>query len=127
MNGSISILYIEDNPSNVIVVERIVESIGGKLSVAYNATDGLEMAFKYLPDLILMDISLPDMDGLTATGILRTNPLTANTPIIALTASAMVGDRERCLAAGCNEYVAKPLQVKTLVTVLNNFIPQKNP
>src|SRR5215813_14064726 len=97
MNGSMSILYIEDNPSNVIVVQRIIESMGGTLIVATNATDGLNIAFKTPPDIILMDISLPDIDGLTATGMLRANPLTTHIPIIAVTASAMVGDRERCL------------------------------
>jgi len=124
MSETVNILYIEDNPPNIIVVERIIESLGGKLDVAMNARDGLKMAYTMHFDLILMDISLPDIDGLTATRELRSNPNTAQIPIIAVTASAMVGDRERCLNAGCTDYIAKPLQVKTLSAILKQYIRQ---
>lgn len=118
----LTILYVEDNPSNVIVVDRIVESLGHKLLVAVNGGEGINMAFEHRPDVILMDINLPDIDGLTATKRIRENPDMQNVPIIAITARAMTGDREKCLAAGCNEYLAKPFQVNMLVDILKRMI-----
>jgi CheY-like chemotaxis protein len=119
--NEITILYIEDNPPNVVVVERIVESLGYGLRVATNATDGMALAFELHPNLILMDVSLPDIDGLTATRQLRADPRTEKIPIVAVTANAMVGDREKCLEAGCNEYLSKPVQVKSLSQVIRQF------
>jgi two-component system, cell cycle response regulator DivK len=116
------VLYIEDNPPNVTVVARVMESLGYDLIVATNAKDGLLIAFQDHPDLILMDVGLPDMDGLTATRHLRAQEETHYIPIIAITASAMVGDRERCIEAGCDDYIAKPFQVKTLVDTLNRCL-----
>src|SRR5258708_35448928 len=117
---SILVVYIEDNPANVVVVEPIVESLGYKLLVAPNATQGLEMIARECPNIILMDISLPDIDGLTATGMLRAREESKHIPIIAVTANAMAGDREKCLASGCNDYIAKPFQVKTLLTSIKH-------
>jgi CheY-like chemotaxis protein len=120
--GTTLILYIEDNPSNVIVVERILESLNYQLLVATNALTGIDLAASKQPNLILMDVGLPDIDGLTATRMLRENPQTADIPIIAVTASAMQGDREKCIEAGCNDYIAKPLQIKPFVKVLSKFV-----
>jgi CheY-like chemotaxis protein len=122
MSDLINILYVEDNPPNVVVIERIIESLGGKLSVATTGREGIKMAFGQHFDLILMDISLPDIDGLTITRELRSNVNLAHVPIIAITASAMVGDRERCLEAGCTDYIAKPLQVKQVIALLKQYI-----
>src|SRR5262249_2590842 len=125
MSESITILYVEDSPANVLVVERIVEHLGYRLLVATDGTTGLEMALREKPDLILMDISLPDISCLTVTAQVRADPLMGRVPIIAVTANAMVGDREKCLAAGCNEYLSKPLLMGTLVKALKHFLPEK--
>lgn len=117
-----SILYVEDNPSNIIVVERIVESLGYQLLLAQDGQTGLSMARSELPSLILMDVGLPDMTGLEVTGILRGEDATRNIPIIAVTAHAMNGDRERCLAAGCNEYLSKPFKVKELTNMIQLYV-----
>jgi two-component system cell cycle response regulator DivK len=121
----VTILYIEDNAPNVTVVERIIESMGHQLIVATNARDGLDIVFRDKPDIILMDISLPDMDGLTATKLIRADAVMGNVPIIAVTANAMVGDREKCLEAGCNEYLQKPIMLKTLVNALKPYVTEK--
>lgn len=121
-NPQRTILYIEDNPSNVLVVDRIVESLGHRLVVATNAHDGMEMLLKDRPDLVLMDVGLPDLDGLTATQQIRTHAGMDTLPIIAVTASAMTGDRERCLEAGCDDYIAKPFQMRTLIDMLRRYL-----
>ena len=126
MSDLITVLYVEDNPPNVIVVERIVESLGYRLIAATDGTSGLEMALKEKPDLILMDISLPDISGLTVTAQIRADPVMGQVPIIAVTANAMVGDREKCLAAGCNEYLSKPLRLNIVVNTLKQYLPQKS-
>jgi CheY-like chemotaxis protein len=123
MLGQPSILYIEDNPPNVAVVERVTENLGYTLHVAINATEGLQMLYTLRPDLVLMDIGLPDIDGLTATRQIRADHIWKDLPVIAITASAMVGDREKCLEAGCSDYLAKPFQVKDLMNIFNKWLP----
>jgi len=107
------VLYIEDEPNNRMLVSRILMVEGIDVDEADNAVTGIEMALANPPDLILMDVSMPGMDGLTATREIRSMPQIANLPIIALTANVMEGDRERALDAGCDGYIAKPIDVDT--------------
>jgi two-component system cell cycle response regulator DivK len=119
---TLTILYVEDNPSNVTVVERVVDSLGYRLLLAADGQSGLDVARTELPNLILMDVGLPDMTGLEVTTILRGEEATRDIPIVAITAHAMNGDRERCLEAGCNEYLAKPFQVRELTGMIRMFV-----
>ena len=106
------ILVIEDSPTNMMLTVDILEHAGHIVLQAERADTGLDIAAHDAPDLILMDIQLPDMDGMTATRILKADPRTAKVPVIALTASAMKGDRERILEAGCDGYIEKPIRYK---------------
>lgn len=109
------ILVIEDSPTNMMLSVDLLEHAGHTVLQADRAGAGLEIAARELPDLILMDIQLPDMDGMSATRILKTAADTKNIPVIALTASAMKGDRERILEAGCDGYIEKPIRYKTFL------------
>jgi len=106
------ILVIEDNPTNMKLITSILKKTGYEILQAENADKGIEMAIEKLPHLILMDIQLPGKDGLTATKILKNNPKTSHIKIIALTAFAMKGDKERILKAGCDGYILKPIRYK---------------
>jgi two-component system cell cycle response regulator DivK len=108
------ILYIEDNADNRILVRRILMASDYEvhLEEASTAEEGIHMAQASPPDLILMDLSMPEMDGLTATHLIREISSLADVPIVALTANVMTGDRERTLAAGCNGYIAKPIDIE---------------
>jgi two-component system cell cycle response regulator DivK len=108
------ILYIEDNFDNRMLVKRILEAEGYTLLEAANATEGLQQAMEQTPDLILMDINLPEMDGYTTTSRIKAMPGLENVKVIALTANVMQGDRERTLAAGCDGYIQKPIDVDQL-------------
>jgi two-component system, cell cycle response regulator DivK len=116
------ILVIEDNPDNRILITDLLTSLGYDVIVAVDGEEGVARAKSDLPDLVLMDLSLPHMDGWTATRYLRSLPATKDLTIIALTAHAMVGDRERALEAGCNDYVSKPLDVKELASKLTQYL-----
>jgi two-component system cell cycle response regulator DivK len=104
------ILVIEDSPTNMMLTVDILEHADHTVLQAERADAGLDIAAHEQIDLILMDIQLPDMDGMTATRILKADPRTAHIPVIALTASAMKGDRERILEAGCDGYIEKPIR-----------------
>jgi two-component system cell cycle response regulator DivK len=106
------ILLIEDNPTNMTLAVILLESVGHTVLKAVNAEAGLIMAREERPNLILMDVQLPGMDGLQATALLKGAEETANIPVIALTALAMSGDEERIRAAGCDGYIAKPFRYK---------------
>jgi len=106
------ILIVEDNPDNMLLTVMLLESVGHTVLSAVDAEAGLTMARGERPDLILMDIQLPGMDGLEATVLLKADPLTRAVPIIALTALAMKGDEERIRAAGCDGYIAKPIGIQ---------------
>jgi two-component system cell cycle response regulator DivK len=108
------ILYVEDNFENKLFVRRVIESMGHEMVEAETGLDSLMIAAERMPDLILMDVNIPGMDGLETTAKFKQNPRLAHIPIIALTANAMKGDRERCLAAGCNGYMQKPVGVSDL-------------
>ena len=110
-----TILVVEDNPTNMKLSTFLLESADYTVLAAANAEIGLTLARDARPDLILMDIHLPGMDGLEATALLKADTATRGIPVIALTALAMKGDEERILAAGCDGYIAKPLDYKTFL------------
>lgn len=103
-------LIVEDNPANMTLAVFLLESAGHTVLRATNAEAGLLLARERRPALVLMDIQLPGMDGLEATGLLKANPLTLAIPVVALTALAMKGDQDRILAAGCDGYITKPIR-----------------
>lgn len=108
------ILYVEDNFENKLFVRRVIESMGHEMLEAETGMDSLVIAAERTPDLILMDVNIPGMDGLETTTKMKQNPRLAHIPVIALTANAMKGDKERCLAAGCDGYMQKPVGVSDL-------------
>jgi two-component system cell cycle response regulator DivK len=108
------ILYVEDNFENKLFVRRVIESMGHEMIEAETGLDSLTLAAEVKPHLILMDINIPGMDGLETTMKLKQNTELSHIPVIALTANAMKGDRERCLAAGCDGYMQKPVGVSDL-------------
>ncbi|MCD6060622.1 MAG: response regulator [Moraxellaceae bacterium] len=110
MSASKKILVIEDNVTNMKLVQLMLNSAGYEVLKAETAEAGIELARQRLPDLILMDIQLPGMDGLEATRLLKADTGTQHIKIVALTALAMKGDRERILATGCDDYIAKPIK-----------------
>ena len=116
------ILLAEDNPTNVLTIKDYLEGYGYQVVVAPDGVQALEQATAAHPDLILMDIQMPVMDGLEATRRLRASQQFATTPIIALTALAMPGDRERCIEAGANEYMSKPVGLKTLRNTIRGLL-----
>ncbi|MGA7194821.1 MAG: response regulator [Anaerolineales bacterium] len=120
-----TILYVEDNPDNRNLVRRVLGADDYTVDEAKNAADALEYLKTKKPNLILMDISMPDMDGYTLTGKIRQMPELAKTPIIAMTANVMRGDRERSLEAGCDGYIQKPIDIDTLTQQVERFI-QRN-
>lgn len=109
------ILLVEDNEMNLDMLTRRLERRGFEVLVAIDGAQGIEVVKQEMPDLILMDMSLPVMDGWEATRRLKADPKLRHIPIIALTAHAIAGDRERCLAAGCDEYESKPVKFPRLL------------
>ncbi len=119
------ILLAEDTETNILTIRDYLENFGYQILVAYNGREALATADLFSPDVILMDIQMPEMDGLEAIRLLRANPRFVATPIIALTALAMTGDRERCLEAGANEYISKPVSLKQLLDLIEGFLDKK--
>jgi CheY-like chemotaxis protein len=115
-------LVVEDNPVNLELATDLLEAGGHLVWQARTAEEGLRLAQKVLPDVILMDLSLPRMDGLAATKALRANPAIGHLPVIALTAHAMKGDEESALNAGCDGYLAKPIDTRTFAARVVGFI-----
>jgi two-component system, cell cycle response regulator DivK len=105
-----TVLVVEDNPANMTLVTFLLTSAGHTVLSAVNAEAGLTLAREQQPQLILMDIHLPGMDGLEATSLLKQDDATRAIPIVALTALAMKGDEERIRAAGCDGYISKPIR-----------------
>jgi len=119
------VLVVEDNPANMTLATFLLESVGHTVLKARDAETGVGLARSERPDLILMDIQLPGMDGLSATGILKADAETRDIPVIALTALAMKGDEERIRAAGCDGYIAKPLSYKDFLETIAREIDKR--
>jgi two-component system, cell cycle response regulator DivK len=117
-----TILYIEDNPQNMRLVRKMLQVGGYTMLEAPDGMSGVELAEREKPSLILMDINLPDIDGMEATRRLKANPQLQRIPIIALTANAMHGDRERFENAGCDGYLAKPVTKNELLNIIAYFL-----
>jgi two-component system, cell cycle response regulator DivK len=113
-----TVLIIEDNPANMTLAAFLLQSKGHTVLKATDAEAGLAIAREQCPHLILMDIQLPGMDGLQATGLLKANDTTREIPVIALTALAMKGDEERIMAAGCDGYIAKPIRYQDFLATI---------
>ncbi len=120
------ILIIEDNELNLELARVLLELKGFAVASARTAEDGLRLARELLPDLVLMDISLPGMDGLSATRNLKTDPATRHLAVVGLTANAMKGDQESALQAGCDGYVPKPIDTRTFAAMVQDFLNQKS-
>ena len=120
-----TILYVEDNPDNRLLVKRILLSEDYSLLEAIDARDALNLLQTTRPDLILMDINMPDMDGYTLTAKIKSLPGFERIPILALTANVMRGDKEKTLEAGCDGYIQKPLDIDQLTREIEKFIPRR--
>ena len=118
------ILYVEDNDDNVYVVKNRLTRAGYTVLVAVDGQQGVDMALAERPDLILMDLSLPGLDGWEATRRLKAAPETKSIPVIALSAHAMAGDREKALAAGCDDYDTKPVELTRLRAKIDALLPR---
>ncbi len=123
MEGA-KILYIEDNLENRTLVKRVLEVEGYVMLEANDGPEGLRVAREKKPDLILIDINLPEVDGYEITTQLRRIEGLYNVPIVALTANVLKGDRERCLEAGCNGYIQKPIDIDLLPAQIAAFLRQ---
>lgn len=116
------ILIVEDNPMNMELATDLLEASGYIVIQAVTAEEGINLARAEFPDLILMDVGLPGMDGLEATGVLKQDPTTKDVPVIAMTAHAMKGDKEKAVAAGCDGYITKPIDTREFPKTVARFI-----
>jgi two-component system cell cycle response regulator DivK len=119
------ILVIEDNPDNRTLIIDVLDSLDYVGLEAVNGEEGVEIAARERPDVVLLDLSLPRKDGWTAVGELKADPDLAHIPVIAMTAHAMVGDRERALKAGCDDYISKPIDLTLLVEKLRKYLEKR--
>ena len=118
------ILYVEDNDDNIYVLENRLKRAGFDVIVARDGAEGVTMAGVEQPDLIVMDLSLPVLDGWEATRRIKATPETRRIPVIALSANAMTGDRERALAAGCDDFETKPVDLPRLLGKIRALAPE---
>lgn len=116
------ILVVEDNEANQLLASAILEREGYIVDLAASSDEARSRMRQARPDLILMDVQLPGEDGLALAGRLKSNPATARIPIVALTALAMAGDRERTLAAGCDGYISKPIDTRTFALDISKYL-----
>ena len=116
------ILLVEDNEMNRDMLSRRLKRRGYEVLIAVDGAKGVEMTSSEIPDLILMDMSLPVMDGWEATKNIKADPATQSIPIIALTAHAMSGDRQKALDAGCDDYDTKPIELSRLLSKIQTFL-----
>jgi two-component system cell cycle response regulator DivK len=116
------ILYIEDNPDNRLLIRRVLQAEGYEVFEAMDGQIGMQRAAEMQPDLILMDINLPEIDGYEVTARLKQLPGLNRIPIIAVTANVMKGDREKTLAAGCDGYIQKPIDIDLLPEQIDRFL-----
>ena len=117
------ILYVEDNDDNIYMLENRLKRAGFTVMIARDGAQGVAMALAEQPDLILMDLSLPGLDGWEATRQIKAAPETRHIPVIALTANAMAGDREKALAAGCDDFDTKPVELPRLLGKIRALAP----
>ncbi len=117
------ILIIEDNEQNMYLLTFILNRHGQEVLQARDGRTGIALALKENPDLILLDIQLPEMDGYTVARELRSNPVLRDIPIVAVTSYAMVGDREKAMDAGCSGYIEKPINPDTFMDQIAGFLP----
>jgi len=123
------VLIVEDDVRNIFAVSKVLEPLGMHVDIARNGREALELLQKKgsgeeAPDVVLMDVMMPEMDGLAATRAIRAQPQYKRLPIIALTAKAMQDDQQSCIAAGANDYIAKPLDVERLLSLLRVWLPR---
>lgn len=116
------VLIVEDNMDTYELVRFILEKNGYEVFLAVNGRDGVNAATKQKPDLIVMDLSMPEMDGWTATSLIKQNKQTASIPLIALTAHVLPGDRQRAIDSGCDEFITKPMDLLDLVETVNRWV-----
>ncbi|MGD1904119.1 MAG: response regulator [Geitlerinemataceae cyanobacterium] len=116
------ILIVEDNEMNLDMLSRRLKRKGHEIVAAMDGSQGVEMSKSESPDIILMDMGLPKIDGWEATRRIKADPATAKIPIVALTAHAIAGDREKCLAAGCDDYDTKPIELPRLLSKINGLL-----
>jgi len=119
------ILYVEDNDDNIYMLKNRLTRAGFTVVVATDGVQGVFMATSERPDLILMDLTLPNMDGHEATRRIKADPATNRIPVIALTANAMAGDREKALAAGCDDFDTKPVELQRLLAKIGALTPER--
>jgi len=120
-----TILYVEDNPENRLLVRRVLMAEDYGVIEAGNATEAMETLKQQHPDLILMDINMPEVDGYTLTMQIKNLPDFQNVPILALTANVMRGDREKSLEAGCDGYIQKPIDIDTIVSNIERYLRKR--
>jgi two-component system cell cycle response regulator DivK len=119
------ILLVEDHPDNRVLARKLLERAGFRVVEAVDGRQALEQAAACRPDLVLLDMSLPEVDGWTVARTLRRSPGLETVPIVALTAHAMDGDRERVLEAGCDEFLSKPIQVAAFVPTIRRVLERR--
>jgi two-component system cell cycle response regulator DivK len=118
-----TVLHIEDNEYNRKIVRQLLSRTSFRLLEAVDGEEGLKVAQRELPDLILMDVQLPKLSGLDATRLLRADPRTANIPLVVVTSFALSGDDRRAMDAGASAYLAKPYSPRDLMALINRFLP----
>lgn len=121
----VNTLIIEDNENNMYLTTFLLENSGHNVSQAYDGKDGVKLAKEIQPDLILLDIQLPKMNGYDVARALREDASLASTPIIAITSYAMPGDKEKALGAGCNGYIKKPIDPDTFIDEIESYLDVK--
>jgi two-component system cell cycle response regulator DivK len=119
--GEKTVLIVEDEVKNQKLFKDVLEKVGYKTIIAFDGEQGVQLALKEKPGLILMDMQMPVKDGLQATREIKDNPLTNKIPIVALTALAMKGDEERIRDAGCDDYISKPVQIRALIDKVGSY------
>ena len=119
------ILVVEDNMDTYELVQFFLEKNGYETFLAMNGRDGVNAAIKQTPDLIIMDISMPEMDGLTAVSLIKNDERVRSIPLLILTAHALPADRQRAMSAGANEYITKPMDLEDLVRYVDHWINKK--
>jgi two-component system cell cycle response regulator DivK len=117
-----TILIVEDEPRNLKLLRDLLQRFGYEILEAPDGEQGVKIAMEKIPDLILMDIMMPKMDGLEATRIIKADNKTKHIPVIALTSYAMKGDREKTIEAGCDGYIAKPIDIQEVLKTIEHFL-----